>query len=249
MKKTFLQVIAILILTLAVCCVGNAQVGIGTTTPDPNTMLHIVPQTGTYYPIRAEGLPYEPSFSQYLVKDDDGNFGWTDAPEAGDGLIDAIMNISEWRGNPYVINLPSGFYEETNIDLELTSTVVIAPNQLAILDIRYNLPGGVTAYTADCNTDIGAFIEKDGVRLPYTASSFNVRTLNDHNAVRMDYPEWIFNNTSSPITVVYSLRGYVRQHSSFGANTINLRRKDSDEDLNNNWGFMFMHIKILRINI
>lgn len=235
-----------LILLLSFSCF--AQVGIGTTTPDPNSVMHATNPSGLSTPLIFEGIPNTPTVNTISTYDPvTGVFGWRNLPTSGGGLIISVINISEWRNTPLDINVTTTTYLDDAIDLNLTRTITVSPNTTQIVSIEYSVPIGLVAATGVPRTTVGAYILKDGVKLQNSESSFSVRDVGDHAQADKYFPDWITNNTSAPITVTYELMGYLNQETiSFSATAdYRFKRFDADDALNKNWGTADMHIRIL----
>lgn len=174
-----------------------AQVGIGTT--DPTKDLDVNGE------LRVRNLPPITS-NEFLVSDPEGNVGSTTL----------IINLPNFQR----IVLPSpvttivdtnttGVYFDNDIDIQMFVTAVVSPGQRAYIKVLYSVP---ISNSGESVGDIGIFFQRNGVTQLLSSRSESAGV---SNYIACIFYEYVDNrNGSTPVSVLYELRGYINQTSS-----------------------------------
>lgn len=225
------------LILILIASTSFAQVGINTTTPERT--LHVAGK------VMIDTLDFKPSANTYVVVDSDGELGYNTVA-TGTGLLQGVMNISEWRGSPLDVTTSVGAYVDYNVDLDLFVNVTIPDGTTAVIDIIYSVPIGLESTTGEVETSVGGYIEKNGVKLDNTESGFSITGSKGHSQAQNFYTDWVTNNTGLSITNTYALKGYINQKTATGDNNYRYKKYNIDDSLNDNWGIEKLRARVWR---
>lgn len=129
-----------------------------------------------------------------------------------------------------------------NINLGLTLSVIVPANSTAKIMLSYSEPIGTTSFNVP-GMFLGVRALKNGVELPagsrkYTVFPTPAGLSTTMVTVSAQYLDLVINNSAAPITITYSLNGYVETANAGGsASNIRFNMWDGNPANNNfNWG-------------
>ena len=201
-----------------------SQVGIGTTTPTKDLDVN--------GELRVRNLPTQSAnTSNLLTTDVDGNIGQSSffLPSSVVSSV-ATSNIDRVVAGQRTIN---------NIDLGLSTTVIIPANQEAVLIINYSVPIGISSFSEPLGY-YGIRFLKDNMEAVAGSRKFscnNNSTLVNANMITISnlYTE-SFQSEPTERIITYTLNGYIEQTSGAGGPHTYRFNMWSPTGANFNWG-------------
>ncbi len=191
-----------------------AQVGIGTTTPLND--LHV---NGG---VRIDDVPYSPS-TDVFVKMPNGDVGYNDNIGGGSNFLTSVTSIKEWNESDLDFTIPgTGYSLNDSILIQLERQVTVPVGKVAVIKINTTIPIEIGTENLQFAAKLGTRFLIDGVAEEKSASYFTIKnqsiTPNFYpmETIHNFYSDWVNNiSGSSPITVTYTVVGYVER---FGSN-------------------------------
>jgi len=219
---------------------GNTGVG----TPSPTKKMDVSGE------LRVRNLPITNSSRDILTSDANGNVTKiTNAKLLKDIYFDeATSSIAYFLTS-------TGSFTIDNIDLELTNTVTIPANTKASIVVNYSVPMGTNSHTTQVNGYFGVRFLRNSIEAPAGSRKFSIPLLytsqvtQQYNSITMvsvsaSFLEVVDNSAnSSPLTITYSLNGYLEQGYSSGPTTFKFNMWASSGD-NFNWGKGFLSTQL-----
>lgn len=198
-----------------------------------NTLVNASMDEGIYF---NQGTPSFPKWQSYSIKKSKSSWIYDNTFDT-----EAVSYIDSNFTNAVIIN---------NLDLGLRLSITVPAYTEAKIILNYSVPVGTPLTAANLNTYgyYGVRFLKNGIEVPRGSRKYSIPSYGGVNpyyvskmqSVSAVVGDYYNNNTSSSVTIIYDLNGYIEAFGGTGVapnnGSIRFNMYDIDPNPNYNWG-------------